>query len=175
MGRLHGSNTGDLLLLDSRRPHPGWAQPLHTRMRAHTFSDSAPISRHGSQGLKHTFTFSCFNLQNQTSYFECLRSRPPWDLASPEDALEPGLLLMSGLCEGPTRSAVPGSRASREGRHRRAWLPLQRRVIRDQTADFAFVRTKCDRPFRSSAGPVRRGPGPAGMGFYTWAVLLPFH
>ena len=76
---------------------------------------------------------------------------------------------------GPCAPRYPGSRASREGCRRRAWLPLQRRVIRDQTADFAFVRTKCDRPFRSSAGPVRRGPGPAGMGFYTWAVLLPFH
>lgn len=148
----------------------GTAAP-HTCL--HTHSDSAPLSRRGSQGLKHTFTFSCFNLKNQTSYFECLRSRPPWDLAGPEDALEPGLLL--GCVRGPRAPWYPGSRASREGRHRRAWLLLQRRVIRDQTADFAFVRTKCDRPSSSSAGPVQRGPGPAGMGFYTWAVLLPFH
>lgn len=62
-----------------------------------------------------------------------------------------------------------------EGCRRRTWLLFHRRFIIEQTEDFACVRTKWNCTCRSSSRPICQGPGPAGMGFYTWAVLLPFH
>lgn len=124
----------------------------------HTHSDSAPLSRRGSQGLKHTFTFSCFNLKNQTSYFECLRSRPPWDLAGPEDALEPGLLLMSGLCEGPARSSVPGVQGFPGGAPQEGLAAASEKGYQRSDRRFCFCENKVRPSIQEQRGACTEGP-----------------
>lgn len=78
------------------------------------------------------------------------------------------------LYNGPAR--LPGTPNPRVhvaapcGRTR--WL-IHRRFIGNQPADRASVRT-VQSYIQEQRGAKCRGPGPAGMGFYTWAVLLPF-
>lgn len=171
MGRLHRSNTGDLLLLDSRRPPPqvGTAAP-HTCL--HTHSDSAPYPARGSQGLKHTFTFSCFNLKKSDQLLRVFVPRPHVGPGRPGRC--PGTGAPFGLCEGPARSGTRGP--GLPGRGATGGLGcFMRRVIRDQTADFACENSATVHP-KQQRGACTEGPrAPLGMGFYTWAVLLPFH
>lgn len=158
----------------SGRPCPLGTPPLHVRMRTRTFSEGAvaPLKPR----LENTFTFFCMKVKNDQVLISAVFRAP-----SPVGPGKTGGMLPKhgSLCFlGCVGASVPaGTReptASREVRHRRAWL-LRHRFIREQAKEPAFVSIACSRPFRSSSGPVRRGPGPAGMGFYTWAVLLPFH
>lgn len=66
----------------------------------------------------------------------------------------------------------PNPRVPVAARCGKTWLLIHRRLIGDQPGDCAFVRTECS---QEQLRAKCRGPGPAGMGFYTWAVLLPFH
>lgn len=109
-------------------------------------------------------TFSWISIKAQTSYQSVFAFSSPAGLGRLERmAVGRGSFSCS---EGRLALTVPpNSHVHLEVRPRKTRLPSQRWFSRDQTGDFAFVRTKCSHTFRNSSGPICRAQGLLGWGF----------
>lgn len=90
-------------------------------------------------------------------------------------AAGPWLRLRAWLYEGQAGPhGAPEFTSSPEGALWEGPLAVSPTVHQGSDRRFCFCENKVQSHVREQLWAYMSGPGPAGMGFYTWAVLLPF-